>query len=217
MLEDHYTDSFKKISQEKRDKILTAAIIEFAERGFDSANINQIAQKAEISVGSLYKYFGSKEDLYLMIIRIGIESTKKVLEEIMQSEQDFLSRIELIIRTIQQHSRENLHLTKLYNIMAAESKSELAGRIVSEMENVTAGLYASFIAEAQASRSIRADIHPQLFAFFLDNLFITLQFSYSSDYYKERLRTFAGIDIHDQDELMAEQLLKFIKGAFFLS
>ncbi|SEO00457.1 TetR/AcrR family transcriptional regulator [Paenibacillus sp. OV219] len=217
MLESYYTDSFKKISQEKQDKILNAAIIEFAEHGFDSANINQIAQKAEISVGSLYKYFGSKEELYLMIIRIGIESTKKVLEEIMLGEQDFLSRIERIIRTIQLQSRENLHLTRLYNIMAAESKSELAGRIVSEMENDTAGLYASFIAEAQASHSIRADIHPQLFAFFLDNLFITLQFSYSSDYYKERLRTFAGIDIHDQDELVAEQLIKFIKGAFFLN
>ncbi|REE89003.1 TetR family transcriptional regulator [Paenibacillus taihuensis] len=217
MIDDYFSDSFKKISQEKRDKILGAAIVEFAERGFDSANINTIAQKADISVGSLYKYFGSKEDLYLMIIRIGIESTKKVLKEIMQGDADFLGRIEKIIRTIQFHSRENLHLTKLYNLMAAESKSELAGRIVSEMENVTAGLYASFIGDAQASGKIRADINPKLFAFFLDNLFITLQFSYSSDYYKERLRTFAGIDIHEQDDLVAEQLMKFIKGAFYLN
>lgn len=217
MIEDYYSDSFKKISQEKRDKILGAAIVEFAECGFDSANINQIAQKADISVGSLYKYFGSKEDLYLMVIRIGIESTKNVLEEIMQSETDFLGRVERIIRTIQFHSRENLHLTKLYNLMAAESKSELAGRIVSEMENVTAGLYASFIEQAQAAQEIRTDINPKLFAFFLDNLFITLQFSYSSDYYKERLRTFAGVHIFEQDDLVAEQLMKFVKGAFYLN
>ncbi len=50
---DFFKESFQKISEEKRQRILDAAIIEFSEHGFDSANINNIAQKSGISVGSL--------------------------------------------------------------------------------------------------------------------------------------------------------------------
>jgi AcrR family transcriptional regulator len=34
---EHSKDAFRKLSQEKQDKILTAAVNEFAEYGFDSA------------------------------------------------------------------------------------------------------------------------------------------------------------------------------------
>ncbi len=205
-----------KISDEKRKKILDAAIMEFSERGFDSANINSIAQNSGISVGSIYKYFDNKEDLFLTMVHFGVETLKKVLKEIMESDEHLESRIEKIIRAIQSHSRSNVHLTKLYNGMATESHSDLVWKIVSDMENATAGLYTSFIKEAQAAGQVRADVNANLFAFYLDNLFILLQFSYACEYYKERMKIFVGEDIFDKDELVVEQLMKFIKGAFFL-
>ncbi len=190
--------------------------MEFSERGFDSANINSIAQNSGISVGSIYKYFDNKEDLFLTMVHFGVETLKKVLQEIMESDDDLESRIEKIIRAIQSHSRSNVHLTKLYNGMATESHSDLVWKIVSDMENATAGLYTSFIKEAQATGQVKADVNANLFAFYLDNLFILLQFSYACEYYKERMKIFVGEDIFDKDELVVEQLMKFIKGAFFL-
>ena len=56
-------ESFNKISEEKRSRIFESAMIEFAEHGYDGANINIIAKNAEVSVGSMYKYFDNKEDL----------------------------------------------------------------------------------------------------------------------------------------------------------
>lgn len=210
----YYKDSFNKISQEKRDRIIEAAIYEFAEHGFDSANINVIAQKAGISVGSIYKYFGSKEDLFLTVIHTGVETLKGVLEEIMHGEEDLPRRIEKIIRAIQSYSRSNAQLTKLYNEMATESHSELVWKIVSEMEGATAGMYASMIRDAQSSGLVRGDIDPKLFAFYLDNLFMMLQFSYSCEYYRERMKLYVDPGVFEQDDLVTEQLLKFIKGAF---
>ena len=210
----YYKDSFNKISQEKRDRIIEAAIYEFAEHGFDSANINVIAQKAGISVGSIYKYFGSKEDLFLTVIHTGVETLKGVLEEIMQGEEDLPRRIEKIIRAIQSYSRSNAQLTKLYNEMATESHSELVWKIVSEMEGATAGMYASMIRDAQSSGLVRGDIDPKLFAFYLDNLFMMLQFSYSCEYYRERMKLYVDPGVFEQDDLVTEQLMKFIKGAF---
>ena len=189
---DFFKESFQKISEEKRQRILDAAIIEFSEHGFDSANINNIAQKSGISVGSLYKYFNNKEDLFLTVVHVGVETLKSVLENIMASQDTLETRIEKIIKAIQIHTRSNVHLTKLYNEMATESRSNLVWKIVSDMENATAGLYTSFVKDAQKAGYVRPDIDANLFAFYLDNLFIMLQFSYACEYYKERMKIFVG-------------------------
>lgn len=212
---DYFKEAFKKVSEEKRNKILDTAIVEFAEHGFESANINNIALNSGVSVGSMYKYFDNKEDLFLTIIHYGVETLKTILSGIIQVEEPLDVRIEKIIKVIQTHSRENEHLTKLYNEMATESRSNLVWKIVSDMENATAGLYTSYIKEAQEAGIVRADINPRYFAFFLDNLFILLQFSYACEYYKERMKIFVGEDVFGQDDEVANELMKFIKGAFF--
>lgn len=212
----HTLEAFNRISEEKKNKIFDSAINEFAEHGYESANINNIALKAEVSIGSMYKYFKNKEDLYLTVIHFGVESLKVILEETISGEGDLLLKIEKIIKAIQSYSRNNINLTKLYNQMTNESHSSLVWEIVSDMEGVTAGLYSSFIEEAKKAGLVRSDIDAKLFAYFLDNLFILLQFSYSCEYYKERLKMFVGEDIFDKDDLVAEQLMKFIRGAFFL-
>lgn len=210
----YYKEAFGKISQEKREMILNVATHEFAERGFDSANINIIAQKAGISVGSIYKYFSSKEDLFLTVVHTGVETLKGILDGIVSDEQDLLGRIRQIICAAQSFSRSNAELTKLYNEMATESHSDLVWKIVSDMEGVTAQLYADMIAEAGKKGLLREGIDPRLFAFFLDNLFILLQFSYSCEYYKERMKLYVDENVFGQDALVEEQLLLFIKGAF---
>ncbi|MDD3840279.1 MAG: TetR/AcrR family transcriptional regulator [Clostridia bacterium] len=211
----YHKESFDRIPEEKRNKILKAAINEFAEHGFDGANINYIAERAGISIGSMYTYFSSKEDLYLTTIHLGVETLKTVLEEIICSQGDLFNKIEKIIKAIQSYSRSNADLTKLYNEMATENHSELVWKIVSDMEGLTAKLYSSLIEQAQREGKIRQDADAKLFAFFLDNLFMLLQFSYSCEYYKERFKMFVDQDIFDKDDLVVEQLMKFIKGAFF--
>jgi len=210
------TESFNKLSADKQEKILQTAIFEFATHGYNSANINKIAEKAGISVGSIYKYFNNKRDLYLTVISLSVEKLKTVLEEIVERKVDFLSTVEEIIKAIQRHSRKNIYLTKLYNEMTTENNSEFVWKIVSNIEGVTAKLYASFIEEAQKNEDARTDIDPKYFAFFLDNLFILLQFSYACEYYKERLKMFIDDQVFEHDELLVQQLMKFIKGALYL-
>lgn len=216
MNSNHILEAFNRISEEKRNRIFDAAINEFAEHGFESTNINNIAQNAGVSIGSMYKYFKNKEELYLAIIHFGVESLKGILEETISGEEDLFGKIEKIIKAIQSYSRSNINLTKVYNQMTNESHSGLVWEIVSDMEGVTAQLYSSLIEEAKAAGAVRNDADSKLFAYFLDNLFILLQFSYSCEYYKERLKMFVGEDVFDNDDLVSEQLMKFIKGAFFL-
>jgi AcrR family transcriptional regulator len=50
-------------SQEKKNGILEATLELVAEQGFHGTSISQIANKADVNVGSIYYYFESKDDI----------------------------------------------------------------------------------------------------------------------------------------------------------
>lgn len=54
--------------QAKRRRIQQAARTVFAERGYGGASIETIARASELSVGAIYLYFRSKEDLYVSLM-----------------------------------------------------------------------------------------------------------------------------------------------------
>jgi AcrR family transcriptional regulator len=54
--------------QERTNQILDAAATVFARRGFDAARMDDIAQEAGLSKGTLYWYFKSKESLTLALL-----------------------------------------------------------------------------------------------------------------------------------------------------
>ena len=54
--------------QTHRKEILSAAEGVFAEKGFFSSTMSEIAERAEFGTGTLYKYFKSKDDLYFTLI-----------------------------------------------------------------------------------------------------------------------------------------------------
>ena len=54
---------FQSLETEKRERIINAALKEFAKNGYDKASTNDIVKEAEISKGSLFNYFNSKNEI----------------------------------------------------------------------------------------------------------------------------------------------------------
>lgn len=52
----------------RRKAILEQAKIVFAKRGFLNATVEEIAERAELAVGTLYRYFQSKEEMYVSLL-----------------------------------------------------------------------------------------------------------------------------------------------------
>src|SRR5260370_42285500 len=50
---------------ERRDDLLDAALIEFAEHGYEGTSTEDIARRAGISQPYLFRLFGTKKDLYI--------------------------------------------------------------------------------------------------------------------------------------------------------
>ncbi len=58
----------QKLKDEVRQAIIDAAKQEFLEKGYKNASMRSIAKKANMTVGNLYRYFKSKEDINLYIV-----------------------------------------------------------------------------------------------------------------------------------------------------
>ncbi len=209
----YHKPTFSNISEEKRTKILEVAVNEFATMGFNNANINTIAKKAEVSVGSLYKYFDTKTDLFLTSVNYGIGTLESVLESVIVSREDAMKKLEMLIRIAIDFSRKSGVLIKLYNEFTGENDPELAKTIARNMETLTAAAYKKTIIEGQVAGEIRTDIDPGMAAYLVDNILMNIQFSYACDYYSERYKIYAGEDIFEKDEFAIENILRFVKAA----
>ncbi len=210
----HHRSTFDNIPEEKRQRILKVATNEFAANGFENTSIEKIAKKAGISVGSVYKYFERKEDMFITVVHIGLSKLEGLLTELYARDEDVAVKVEKIIRELIKFSREEPDLIKLYGVLTAAKSSPLLFSLAQEMEAVSARIYTRAIKEGQKTGDVRKDIDPAFFAFLLDSLLMSLRFSYASDYYKERYAVYNGEDVFGDDEFVIEQTLKFIKAAF---
>ena len=62
------TNQFLNLEAEKQNRIIQAAITEFAQNTYVNASTNRIVKACGISKGSLFKYFTDKEDLYFFLL-----------------------------------------------------------------------------------------------------------------------------------------------------
>jgi AcrR family transcriptional regulator len=63
---------FAKLAPAQQQAITTAALDEFAARGFHAASLNRVIEAAGISKGSMYYYFDGKEALYAHVVRVAL-------------------------------------------------------------------------------------------------------------------------------------------------
>lgn len=57
---------------DRQRRILEAAVARFRTGGYDETRIEEIAEAAEVSVGTVYNYFGSKGEILLAIVALEV-------------------------------------------------------------------------------------------------------------------------------------------------
>ncbi|QNO15494.1 TetR/AcrR family transcriptional regulator [Alkalicella caledoniensis] len=83
---------FMNLDEEKRIRIINAAMKEFATHGFKGAKTDNIIKQAGISKGLLFHYFGTKKGLFDFILDYSMEICVNFLDEINMDE-DILTRL----------------------------------------------------------------------------------------------------------------------------
>ena len=201
---------YKKLDSDTINNILETGIEEFANNGLDRANINVIAKKAGVSVGVIYKYFKDKDSFFLECVRHSLELLEQVLQDAFSDDADVMTCIKRIVYALLEHSRKHKNYNVMYNEITSGSCRRYANILAKEIETRTASVYEQLMEKAKQSAAAEIKIDSRMLAFFFDNLLMMLQFSYSCDYYTERMKIYCGENILGDDEKVANEFIGFI-------
>ncbi len=97
-----------------RRDILAVALRLFSERGFHNVSMQEIAEKSECGVGTLYNFFASKERLFIELMLAGIEKIRARLIPILDSDKPETERLSEYVRAHTDLVESNLDLVRLY-------------------------------------------------------------------------------------------------------
>ncbi|MEE9431950.1 MAG: TetR/AcrR family transcriptional regulator [Melioribacteraceae bacterium] len=79
--------------QQRRLNIIDASEKVFLTKGFDQTTMDDIAEQAELSKGTLYLYFKSKEELYAEIIKRGEKILANLFKKAVKKEKNGLCKV----------------------------------------------------------------------------------------------------------------------------
>ncbi len=95
-----------------REGILTTAIKMFGERGFGSTTIKEIANCLDISPGSVYTYFASKEELFRSAVEEGWQHFLAEIQRIVAAPKQLKERFDSMLDYCFESLREALPLLR---------------------------------------------------------------------------------------------------------
>lgn len=204
----YHKKTFENISVDKQKKVIETAVKHFAMYGYDATNINNIASDVGISIGSLYNYFASKEDLFLGVVNEGSLLLEKELSKIDETE-NILIFFEKILRLSKEFALNYPEFNQIYLNLTTQNLSHLSDKLCNKIEHITAEKYKNLINISKEKGYIRTEMSENEIAFCLDNLVMMLQFSFASNYYLERMRTFLGDNVDIKDDSIIESIVSF--------
>lgn len=204
---------FLQIPEQKRATILAVAEDEFARRGFTETSIASIADKAGVSVGSLYKYFVDKEALYLSLVQRSFKILEAALTPILEARVGLLDKLSGILDTLFEQGRRNAATTRLYHRFTTETNPELASGLANRLETFTARNYAALLASAREEGLVKSTVDARVLAYCLDNTLLALQFALATPYHQNRLKIYLGAELASDYKTLKAQLIEFFARA----
>ena len=98
----------------QRQEILTATLLLFSEKGYHNVSMREIATKAEFAIGTLYKFFRNKEELYKALILEQADRFHEAVTEAIGGNADEIDKLRTFIRVKGEIFRSNVTTIRLY-------------------------------------------------------------------------------------------------------
>src|SRR5215813_12622570 len=86
--------------QERRQKILGAASELFGANPYDSVQMRDVAARAEVGKPTLYRYFPSKEELFLEVFKSGLDRLESEIASILAAQEPPRKALERLLQSL---------------------------------------------------------------------------------------------------------------------
>lgn len=107
-----------------KEKIVDAALATFSKNGYDRTRMDDIAEAANVSKGTLYLYFKNKEELFYAISERNIRELKEQLSTLLTKSEDLISSAENFYENFRSNT-SGTNVEKVFFEIIAESSRNL--------------------------------------------------------------------------------------------
>ncbi|NTU65867.1 MAG: TetR/AcrR family transcriptional regulator [Chloroflexi bacterium] len=154
------TRTFRRLDPQRQQAVLAAILDEAIEKGPAAINIKQVAERAEVAIGSLYQYFGSREGL----LNFAIELCVSYLTDMFEMYQPLLLAMPLqegltvYLNTGVEWGQTQLGMIQFVARAAYHGDPDLADRVVKPIGTAMRTIVHEMLAAGVARGEVRSDI-----------------------------------------------------------
>ena len=138
-------------ARRNRQRLLDAALQVYAERGADDASLDEIARRAGVGIGTLYRHFPTRQALLEAVYRDQVEELCAVAREL-PGEAPPEQALERWLRALMAFATTKKNLSS--SLMSGPNKSEVATSCSAMVREAATKL----LAEAQRTGQVRGDV-----------------------------------------------------------
>ncbi|AEI96291.1 MULTISPECIES: TetR/AcrR family transcriptional regulator [Roseobacter] len=201
----------EKQKADRERRILQAAVTKFRADGYRAVRIEDLAEMAEVSVGTVYNYYQTKGDILMATVTMEVEEVLEAGLAILADPPEAVGDALLaLIFSYYDHSLKYLskEMWRSAMALAIEAPGTPNGRRYFEMDQRLAAQMSDLVAELQNRGSVRRDIDPGLVGILLFNNLnqMFLEFVTQDDMQLDVLRTRVAAQTLAFGQLIASDL-----------
>lgn len=148
---------------DKRERILRAAIKVFARKGFYATRVSEIAKAAGVADGTIYLYFKNKDDVLVSIFEDRIGELNRVLREETSKAETVEDRIRRVVELQLGLLEDQRDLAEVVTVNLRQSSrllKQYAAPLFTEYLEIIGGI----ILQGQKDGTLRPDLNPRISA-----------------------------------------------------
>jgi AcrR family transcriptional regulator len=164
--------TFFNLDDEKKNRIIEAAIDEFSQNNFHKASVTNIIDKADIASGSFYQYFEGKEDLFKYIVEIVSRRKLEYIDQEILTNPTQLSFFEFLREVYRggiEFAKENPRLVSIGDELM-NSNCEVCRQIREDLKPTSHQFFIKILKDAVDRGDVKEDIDIEFTAKFLTNI-----------------------------------------------
>ncbi len=149
----------QQLRAQSTEKIIGAALIQFSKKGLFATRIQDIAAEAGISQGLLYRYFPSKNEIYVALVEDALDKMNQKAEEVLamdiKAKEKILMTLDAMYTTIETSERYRQTSRLIAEGMSSESVPTEAKEALKAKRNKPYQIFEQIIRQGQ----LEGDMH----------------------------------------------------------
>jgi AcrR family transcriptional regulator len=142
-----HADGMRADARRNYERLLAAAGAAFAERGADDVSLEEIARRAGVGIGTLYRHFPTRQALLEAVFRDQVDALEARVAELLQSDSPGTALAEWLA-ALMAFSKAKRSLTT----------AMLDSELLSACKQILHGATDALLARAQQAGAVRADV-----------------------------------------------------------